>query len=189
MSTPEIDVPRHRLTVDEYYRMADLGILAPDARVELIEGEIIDMPPQGSPHAAIVSRLTERFIAACGSSAMVRCQMPIRLGTRSEPEPDIAIVKRDVDYYRRAHPIANDVLLVIEISNTTLQLDRKIKIPLYARHRIPEAWLIEVQASCVHVFRNPQQGEYADISTADRPSILGLASMPAVRIDLSGTWG
>jgi Uma2 family endonuclease len=186
MSTHEIDVPRHRLTVEEYYRMAALGILAPDARVELIEGEIIDMPPQGSPHAALVSALTERLISAVGTRAMVRCQLPIRLGLRSEPEPDFALVKRNDEYYRHAHPVAEDVLLIIEVANTTVRYDRHIKIPLYARHGIPETWLIEVPAARLHVFRNPQDAEYSETSTIDRPGILHSLALPDVPIDLSG---
>lgn len=186
MSTPNVHVPRHRLTVDEYYRMAELGILAPDVRVELIEGEIIDMTPQGSGHAGIVSRLTERLVSAVGLRAMVRCQLPIRLGHRSEPEPDFAIVKRKDDYYTRAHPVADDVLLVIEISNTTLSYDRFIKMPLYARHGIVEAWLIDVQAGRIHLFRTPRDGNYVDVSAADRPGILYPKALPEVPIDLSG---
>ena len=185
MSTPDVQVPRHRLTVDEYYRMAELGILAPDARVELIEGEIIDMTPQGSRHAAIVSRLNERLVSAVGASAMVRCQLPVRLGTRSEPEPDFAIVKRRDDDYTTAHPVAEDVLLVIEISNTTVSYDRLIKIPLYARHGIVEAWLIDVPAGRVHQFRGPQSGSYTDISVIERPGILHPVALPSVPIDLS----
>ncbi len=185
MSTPDIEIPRHRLTVDEYYRMAELGILTPDTKVELIEGEIIDMTPQGSGHAGIVTRLTERLVSAVGSSAIVRCQLPIRLGLRSEPEPDFALVKRHQEYYTRAHPVAEDVLLIIEISNTTVRYDRFIKMPLYARHGIVEAWLIDVQAHRVHLFRAPRQGEYVDVSTVEQPGILRPIALPAVPIDLS----
>ena len=186
MSTPDFQVPRHRLTVDEYYRMAELGILTPDARVELIEGEIIDMTPQGSRHAGIVSRLYERLVAVVGPSGIVRCQLPIRLGTRSEPEPDFAVVKRNEQHYMNAHPDAADVLLLIEIANTTVSYDRLIKIPLYARHGVLEAWLIDVQAARVHVFRHPQNGNYADVSVVDRPDALCPVSMPSVSIDLTG---
>jgi Uma2 family endonuclease len=186
MSTPDFQLPRHRLTVDEYYRMAELGILAPDARVELIEGEIIDMTPQGSRHAAIVSRLNERLISAVGVSAMVRCQLPIRLGTRSEPEPDFAIVKRHADDYMDGHPVAEDVLLLIEISNTTTKYDRLIKVPLYARHGVVETWLVEVPLGRVHLFRSPQHGSYSDVSVVERPGILHAAALPSVPIDFAG---
>jgi Uma2 family endonuclease len=186
MSTQDADVRRHRLTVEEYYRMAELGILAPDARVELIEGEIIDMAPQGSRHAGIVSRLYERLVAVVGPSGIVRCQLPIRLGTRSEPEPDFAVVKREERHYMNAHPVAADVLLLIEVANTTVSYDRLIKIPLYARHGILEAWLIDVQAARVHVFRDPQNGNYVDVSVIERPEALCPGVMPSLSIDLAG---
>jgi len=186
MNIPEIELARHRLTVDEYYRMAELGILAPDARVELIEGEIIDMPPQGSRHAAIVSRLNARIVTATGSAAIVRCQMPIRLGARSEPEPDFAIVKPDELHYARAHPVADEVLLLIEISHNTINYDRHVKIPLYARHAILEAWVIDVEARRLHLCRNPRAGSYRDVSVLDRPANLCPVSLPSLAIDLSG---
>jgi Uma2 family endonuclease len=185
MSTHEIQIPRHRLTVDEYYRMAELGILAPDARVELIEGEIIDMTPQGSRHAAILSRLNERIVKAVGSSAIVRCQQPIRLGNRSEPEPDFAIVRSDPSYYARAHPVASDVLLLIEVSHTSVKYDRYVKAPLYARHGIVEVWVIDIEAARVLIFRVPRDGNYADASSVDRPDALTPVALPLVRIDLS----
>jgi Uma2 family endonuclease len=186
MSTPELHIPRHRLTVDEYYRMAELGILPPDARVELIEGEIIDMTPQGSGHSSIISRLNERLVAAVGSNAIVRCQMPIRLGRRSEPEPDFALVKRRADHYAGAHPVADDVLLIIEISNTTVSYDRFIKMPLYARHGIVEAWLLDIPAGRLHLFRTPRDGEFIDVSAVERPGAVCPVALPAIPIDLSG---
>ena len=186
MITPDLQFPRHRLTVDEYYRMAELGILAPDARVELIEGEIIDMTPQGSRHARIVSRLYERLVTVLGSRALVRCQLPIRLGVRSEPEPDFAVVKRLEHDYADTHPVAEDVLLLIEISNTTVDYDRMVKVPLYARHGIVETWLVEVPLGRVQVFRRPQHGSYADVSFVDRPSILHPVALPLVPVDFSG---
>jgi Uma2 family endonuclease len=186
MSTPEIQIPRHRLTVDEYYRMAELGILAPDARVELIEGEIIDMTPQGSRHADIVARIMRRIVVAVGDAAVVRCQLPLRLSNRSEPEPDFTIVKERGAHYAAAHPTANDVLLLIEIAHTSFRYDRYVKAPLYARHGIAEVWVIEIEAGRVHVFRAPRDGNYTDISSVERPDELSPIALPLVRLDLSG---
>lgn len=185
MSTPDLWIPRRRLTVDEYYRMAELGILAPDAHVELIEGEIIDMTPQGSRHSAIISRLYERLSSAVGSGAIVRCQQPIRLGNRSEPEPDFAIVKPEPAYYAHGHPVAGDVLLLIEIAHTSFRYDRHVKVPLYARHGIAEVWVIEIEAGRVHLFRAPRDGNYTEVSTVGRPDVLTPLALPLVRIDLS----
>lgn len=186
MSTPEIQIPRHRLTVDEYYRMAELGILAPDARVELIEGEIIDMTPQGSRHADIVARLNRRIVVAVGDVAIVRSQLPVRLSNSSEPEPDFAIVKERGAHYASAHPTANDVLLLIEIAHTSFRYDRYVKIPLYSRHGIAEVWVIEIEAGRVHMFRAPRDGNYTDVSSFDRPDVLSPFALPLIHLDLSG---
>jgi Uma2 family endonuclease len=186
MSTPEIQIPRHRLTVYDYYRMAELGILAPEARVELIEGEIIDMPLQGSPQADIVARLNRRIVLAIGDAAVVRCQLPLRLSIRSEPEPDFAIVRERGTHYAQAHPSAPDVLLLIEIAHTSDGYDRYIKIPLYARHGVAEAWVIDIEAGRVHLYRAPRDGNYTDVSSADAPDALSPTALPQVRIDLSG---
>jgi Uma2 family endonuclease len=185
MSTPEIQIPRHRLTVDEYYRMAELGILGPDARVELIEGEIIDMTPQGSRHADIVATVNRRIVLAVGDSAVVRCQLPLRLSNRSEREPDFAIVKARGKHYASAHPTATDVLLPIEVAHSSVRYDRYIKIPLYARHGVAEVWLIDIEAGRVHLFRTPRDGNYTDVSSLDRPDALSPAAFPLVPIDLS----
>jgi Uma2 family endonuclease len=186
MSTPEIEIPRHRLTVYDYYRMAELGILAPDARVELIEGEIIDMPPQGSRHADLITTLTRRIVLAVGEAAVVRCQLPVRLSIRSEPEPDFAIVKARGSHYAAAHPTADDVLLLVEVAHSSLTYDRHVKIPLYARHGVAEVWLLEIEAGRVHVFRAPCEGNYSDVSSVDRPEALTPIGLPDLAICLSG---
>jgi Uma2 family endonuclease len=188
MSTPEIQIPRHRLTVDEYYRMAELGLLPPDARVELIEGEIIDMTPQGSRHADLVARLNRRIVLAIGEAAVVRCQLPLRLSLRSEPEPDFAIVKERGAHYAEAHPSATDVLFLIEIAHTSVKYDRYIKIPLYARHGVAEAWVIDIEAARVHLHRAPRDGTYTDVTSVDAPDALSPIALPHVRIDLSGVF-
>src|SRR5688572_15958278 len=118
---------RHRITVDQYHRMAEEGLLAPDARVELIEGEIVDMPPIGSRHAAAVSQLGKILYAAVGDSAIVWCQSSIRLGDLSEPQPDFAVLACREDLYRERHPAAADVLLAIEVSDSTLRYDLQTK--------------------------------------------------------------
>ena len=133
MSVTHESWPRpHRLTVDEYYRMAEVGLLPPDARVELIDGEIIDMAPIGSRHAAAVDLLAERFIQAAKGTVVVRIQGPVRLGPRSEPQPDHAVLRPRADRYARSHPTAADVLLVVEVSDATLRFDREVKANLYA---------------------------------------------------------
>jgi Uma2 family endonuclease len=121
MSTAMQEWPRrHRITVEQFYRMGDVGLFAPDERMELIEGEIIDMAPIGASHAYWVERLGTTLIAVLGSRAIVRAQLPVRLGETSEPQPDIAVVAPRADHYRAAHPTAADALLLVEISHSTL---------------------------------------------------------------------
>jgi Uma2 family endonuclease len=135
--------------------MGETGILGPHDRVELIDGEIIDMSPIGVMHAAIVARLASHFSQRLGPTAVVWCQNPVRLDDISEPEPDIAILRPRADFYMTAHPGPTDVLLVIEVADTSLAYDLGTKVPLYARHGIPEAWVIDAATRRTRVFRQP----------------------------------
>ena len=179
-------VRRHLLTVHEYYRMAEVGLLAPDARVELIEGEIIDMPPPGPPHAGILTRLHDRLFVGVQGRATVREQHPLRLDDFSEPEPDLALVHRRSDDYMSSHPTPPDVLLVVEVSQSSLRFDRKRKLPLYARHGIPEYWIVDVVKPLLHVFHTPQGGRYLHGSSTPRPEVLALSMLPDSKVDLMG---
>ena len=118
--------------------MGEIGVFAPDARVELIEGEIIDMAPIGNDHQSIVDQLNRALVLAVGGNAIVRTQGSIRLSQWSEPEPDVVLLKPRPDFYRGEFALGTDTLLVIEVSDTTLKYDRDIKVPLYARHAFPK---------------------------------------------------
>ena len=146
---------RHLISVDAFHRMVETGILGHQDRVELIDGEIIDMSPIGVLHAAIVDVLARHFGRRTGESVFVRCQNPLRLDDISEPEPDIAILRPRADFYMTAHPGAADVLLVIEVADTSLAYDLGTKVPLYARHGIPEVWVIDAATRQTRVFRRP----------------------------------
>ena len=137
-------VPR-RFSVDEYHLMARAGILHKDDRVELLEGEIGEMAPSGSRRAACVDRLTRVLSEGLGRSAIVRVQGPIRLGEHSEPQPDITLLKPQDDFYADATPGPEAVLLLIEVSETTQEYDRQVKLPLYAKWGVPEVWLVDLQ--------------------------------------------
>lgn len=178
---------KHRITVHDYHRMGEAGVLAPDARTELIEGEILDMAPIGSRHASVVNRLTSLFVPAVGARAIVQVQGPVRLGDLSEPEPDIALLRPREDYYRDALPGAQDVLLLVEVADTTQRFDRRVKVPLYSHHGVPEVWVIDLENALVHFHRRPGGGTYADISATERPGFAPVAALPGVAIDLSGT--
>jgi len=146
--------------VDEYYRMAEAGVLKPDDRVELIEGEIIKMRPIGSTHAACVARLDDLFRNLTKRKAMIRVQSPVRLGEFSEPVPDVALLKSRKDYYAARHPLPSDIFLIVEVADTTVLSDREIKVPLYARSGIPEVWLINLPKKVVEVYAEGSAGRY-----------------------------
>jgi Uma2 family endonuclease len=176
---------RQRITVDEYHRMAESGSFAPDARVELIDGVIIDMPPIGSLHAAIGSQLEALLGRAVGSRAIVRCQWPLQLSETSEPQPDLALVLPRKDFYKSQHPAATDTLLVIEVSATTLEDDLRLKMWLYARHGIQEYWVVDIANRRLRVFRQPVDAGYERVSSIDRPGKIEIAGLPGVSVDLS----
>ncbi|MCX2728290.1 Uma2 family endonuclease [Thermomicrobium sp. 4228-Ro] len=161
----------HRFTVDDLERMVRAGILREDARVELIEGELYDMNPIGWAHQACVNRLTELFVRALHGRAIVQPQGPVRLSDRSLPQPDLALLRPRADFYARSGPGPADVLLLVEVSDTTLAYDRDIKVPLYARAGIPEVWLVDLAGEQVLAFRLPDAGGYR-YSSVHRPGEL-----------------
>src|ERR1700676_1935686 len=135
-------VPRRALTVAEYHRMGEAGILARDDRVELIEGQLIAMSPIGSEHSGTVNALNHCLVQAIGQRGVVAVQNPVQLDDLSEPQPDFAVLKPRDDYYRRATPRPNEVLLIIEVADSSLAYDRNVKRSLYARHDVPEFWIV-----------------------------------------------
>jgi Uma2 family endonuclease len=149
---------RHRVTVREYHRMAEAGVLSAQDRVELIEGEIIDMTPIGPRHADVVDRIVAALSRQRTTGLRIRVQNPLTLGDASEPQPDIAVVADR--NYADAHPVASDVQLVIEVSDTTLAFDRDVKLPLYARAGVPEVWIVNLPAGQLEVFREPVGDRY-----------------------------
>lgn len=179
-------IARHRISVEDYYRMGEAGVFAPDARVELIEGDVIDMAPIGSPHAGTVTLLTRIFYSTIGDKAVVSVQNPVRLGPYSEPEPDLAVLRTRPDFYRGSHPTPEDVFLVIEVADTSLPLDRDVKVPLYAKSGIPEVWLIDLTNRLLTIYREPSGEIYRDVRTTPAPGVVTLSQLPEVCLDLSG---
>jgi Uma2 family endonuclease len=168
---------RHRITVEHFYRMAEVGVFAEDERVELIEGEIIDVPPMGHHHAGVVDYLAALLTMSVSSSAIVRQQLPLRLGEYSEPLPDIVVAKPRDDRYFRSHPTANCVWLVVEVSSTTVRFDRNVKVPMYARHGVEEVWVVDVVDEHVHRYRSPQDGGYVTVTTEPLSTRLSLHAL------------
>jgi Uma2 family endonuclease len=160
--TVQTSLRRHKLTVADYHRMGEAGILNEDARVELIEGEILDMPPIGSLHAGTVKYLNKVLNAAVGERAIVSAQDPVFLDLHSELQLDLVLLKPRADFYRSAHPAFQNVLLLIEVADTSISYNREIKIPLYARHGIPEVWLVDVGNRRLTVFCSPSTQGYRE---------------------------
>ncbi len=147
-------------SASEYYRMMKAGVLSEDDRVELIEGEVLKMSPIGSRHAACVSRLDTLLHHQLRQIAIVRAQSPIHLDDFSEPQPDIALLRPRADFYEEQHPTPDDVLLVIEVAETSVEYDRNIKLPLYARAGLAEAWLVNLPKTILEVYTQPVNGKY-----------------------------
>lgn len=156
-------VVRHCFTVQEYHRMAKAGLFTEDDRVELIEGDILEMSPIGSRHAACVKRLIRLLDRRVGERAIVAAQDPIQLGHSSEPQPDVALLKPRSDFYAAHHPGPADALLLVEVSDSRMAYDREVKLPLYARYGIPEVWLVDLEAQVVEVYRMPGPEGYREV--------------------------
>lgn len=175
---------RHRITVEHFYRMGEAGLFAEDERVELINGEVIDVPPMGFRHAGVLDYLARLLTAAVGTRAIVRQQLPVRLGEYSEPLPDISVLKPRDDFYMGRHPAPADVLLIVEVSSSTLRFDQHVKTPLYAHHAIPETWVLDVQGEQVHYHRAPSDGRYTVAGTVPLSGRIEIAAF-GVEVDLA----
>lgn len=149
-----------RWTVAEYHQIIASGIIAPDTPVELIHGQIIEMVPQQPPHAATTDEGGDYLKALFAGKAKVRVQLPVTLPPDSEPEPDFAVVRIDENLYRDRHPGPDDIHLVIEVADSTLQKDQQYKSKLYAQAGIPEYWIINLKQNQVIVYRQPQDNVY-----------------------------
>jgi Uma2 family endonuclease len=175
---------RHRLDVGAYYRMAEAGILAQNDRVELIGGEVFDMVPIGSAHAGKTVRLNRLFArAAADGLALVSVQSPLRLDAYNEPEPDVMLLKPRADDYQGRHPGAADVLLLVEVSETSLAYDRGMKLALYTKFGVPEVWIVDPRGAAIEVYREPA-GDAYDFSERLTSGSLAPVLVPGVAIDV-----
>lgn len=183
MVTPA--VVRKRFTTAEYEQIAAAGVFGADDRYELLEGEIVVMSPLGPQHSAAVTRLTELLYALGNPDVTIRVQDPVRLGDYSSPQPDIAIANRRNDRYAGGHPEPEDILLLIEVAESSLTYDRDVKVPIYARAGIAEVWLVALLPQVVEVYRAPSENGYGEKRTARRGDTLAPLALPemAVKID------
>ncbi|HJZ68901.1 MAG TPA: Uma2 family endonuclease [Blastocatellia bacterium] len=171
-------IERRWFSVDEYYRMIDAGILSEDDRVELIDGEVFEMSPIVKDHAACVKRTNELFGRVVRRRAIVSVQDPVRLSDFSEPQPDIALLKRRPDFYRSGHPTPAEVLLIVEVGDATIEYDRRVKVPLYARSGIPEVWLVDLVGDLIEIYGQLVNGRYQSFREARRGDALTLGALP-----------
>lgn len=182
--------PRHHgFNRMDYHRMAEAGILGEDDRVELIEGEIIDMTPIGSRHAGAVARVQTALQEAVGGQALVWVQNPVALGANSEPQPDLALLRPRHDFYAESLPQPGDVLLLIEVSDRSLAYDRDVKLPLYAAHGIPEVWLVDLDGRRLTRHWAPTSQAYGNAEAVTALDAVPLPDSAGGRLDLQGLFG
>ena len=180
MSTDTEIVTKKLFTVDEYHRMGDLGILPETGRFELIRGEIIEMPVPGSPHSGRVKRLNRLFTSKLGESVIVSIQDPVGIDLFSEPMPDAALLKSRADFYTESHPMPDDVLLIVEVSDSTVRYDSKVKASLYAEAGIPEYWILNVKKDVLVIHTQPADGTYCQIRVVQRGETVHLQKLPNI---------
>lgn len=176
---------RRRFTVDEYHKMADAGILGEDDRVELIDGEIVEMSPTNIPHAVCMDRLNMAFAPVLAGRGIVRVQSAIYIDEINEPEPDVNLLKTHDYLKRQYHPGPDDILLLIEVVDSTVSADRRQKVPRYARAGVPEVWLVNSPKRAIEVYLDPVAGKYSRIKRAGLGQSISPQSLPdiTVRVD------
>ncbi|MYD88371.1 MAG: Uma2 family endonuclease [Acidobacteria bacterium] len=182
------DVQRYRFTVDEFTRMGEAGVFTEDDRVELIDGEILEMTPIGPLHAWIVDRLTELIVTRLAGRVHVRIQNPIRLGSHTEPQPDLVVARRSSAYAER-HPGPDDILLVIEVADSSRRYDRLEKLPRYGRAGIPETWLVDAEARTVIVCTGPGADGYAHQNVRRHGDELTATGVPELGFPVDDVFG
>jgi Uma2 family endonuclease len=184
-----VKVTRRSFTVAEYERMGQFGIFSKDERVELVCGEIIDMSPIGERHAACVARLTQAIALLIQRRAILWVQNPIRLNDHSEPQPDTAVLKPRADFYGQSLPAPEDVLLLIEVSDTTLEYDRQIKLPLYARAGVAEVWIVNLTDEQIETYRDPSGGAYQANASVRRGEEVEARTVASLRLGVAEILG
>jgi Uma2 family endonuclease len=178
---------KRRFTAHEYLKMAELGILAHDEKLELIDGEIYKkMSPIGLPHIWCVMRLTKIFERVLGNKVFVSVQNPLRLDDYNEPEPDVVLFALEA---MNRQPTAKDALLVVEVSDSTLNLDRKVKLPLYARFDVVEVWIVNVSEKCVEAYRDAKDGMYRQVKMYDETEVIAPVKFPDVSFSVGEILG
>lgn len=189
MSDMAIAYTHRPITVDEYHRMGELGFFAEGERVELLDGELIAMPPMGEAHASAIERLNYLLISRLGERAGVRPQLPARVSRISEPEPDFAIVERRADFHASGHPRPAGTFAFVECADSSLRYDRGKKLAAYARAGIPEYWIVNLVDACVEVYGEPNDTRYAKTRTARAGDAVAFSAFPEIAFDVAELLG
>ncbi len=186
MSVPSDNFYKKHITnVAEWQKMGEAGIFPPESRLELINGEIIEMAPISAPHASHSKRLNKLFSSLIQKSAIVAIQDPLQLSDLSEPQPDFMLLHPNSDFYYENHPTAKDVFLLIEVADSSLKFDQITKLRLYALHNIPEYWLLNVNDACIEVYRQPQEDSYAEKTTLRAGDKITLSQLKNISINVA----
>ena len=189
-SAPTVSTPtRRRFTVAEYYAKADAGILSETDRVELLDGDVIKMPPFGDWHAASVKVFNKTILPSLQGHAIIAVQDPVRIGDNSEPQPDIMLLEWRDDFYRNGHPTSGDVLLLIEVADSSVEFDRTVKLAAYARVGIPEVWIAARSERRIESFRGPVAGQYADVQYFGAGESVSPQAFPDVIVEVDRVIG
>jgi Uma2 family endonuclease len=179
-----VQMQRRLFTVQEYHLMGEAGILGEDDRVELIEGEIVQMAAIGTRHASCVKRLNRRFSRIPEASAILGVQDPIQLTEKTEPQTDLVLLQPRADYYETAHPVPSEVLLLVEVSDSTVDFDREVKVPNYARSGIQEVWLWDLEVNCLEVYREPTANGYTSMQKFERGDMVAPLAFPEFEVSV-----
>jgi len=169
--------------------MAETGILAEDTRVELVDGEVVEMSPIGSRHQAVVNRLNRLFMNFAAGDYIVSPQGPVKLDEHNEPQPDLALLKFREDFYERGHPGPGDSLLLVEVSESSLEYDRSVKLPLYAGAGIPEVWVVDLASDEIETHSTPQHGTYSLTRRYHRGDEVASETVSGLKLVVSGVLG
>lgn len=179
------EISRKRFPTRDYYKMAEVGILGANDRVELIDGQVVEMSPNGPRHAATVYAFDSVLKNALGIRAMVRVQLPVHIDEYNEPEPDIAIVVPRDDRYVGAHPTPGEVVLLVEVSESTLAFDRDVKAPLYAIAGIAEYWIADRMSDQIRIFRNPEEDRYRTVQAVGPGGTVAIQAFGGIALRVS----
>jgi Uma2 family endonuclease len=180
-----LTLSRKKFDIEEYHQIINVGIFKEDYAIELIKGEIFEMSPVGFKHASCVNKLNQLFSIQLGNKAIISVQNPIKLNNNSEPQPDLVLLKPREDFYATQHPTPDDIFLLIEVADSSIDYDRNIKLPIYAESKIQEVWLIDLNQNFLEVYQNPQENYYQNMQKLSSHNIFTLNSPCQIEIPLT----